>query len=64
MQSRRNILPELIALGISVAVLAIQFPDLPLALHRASVASLHAVARVAGTAALRLEASYKVKVAP
>jgi hypothetical protein len=64
MNPRRNILPELVALGISVAVLAMQFPDLPLALHRTAVASLHTVARVAGTAALRLEASYRVKVAP
>lgn len=64
MQPKRTIVPELIALGISVAVLALQFPDLGLTLHRAMVGSLQTVARVAGTAALKLEASYRVKVAP
>jgi hypothetical protein len=61
---KRNMVPELVALGISAVVLAMQYPDLGLALHRTAVASLQAVARVAGTTALKLEAAYKVKVAP
>lgn len=64
MPSRRALLPELLMLGISVAVLAMQYPELPLTLHRVAVSSLQTVARVAGTAALKLEASYKVKVTP
>jgi hypothetical protein len=64
MKPSRSIVPELLALGVSVAVLVMQFPDVGLALHRAAVSSLQSVARVAGTAALKLEASYKVKVAP
>lgn len=62
--NRRNLVPELLMLGVSVAVFAMQFPGLSLTLHRVAVSSLQTVARVAGTAALKLEASYKVKVAP
>jgi uncharacterized protein (DUF433 family) len=62
--NRRQTLIELIALGISVAVLLSQYPDLSLAMHRAMLASLQGIARTAGKAALRLEASYKVKVMP
>jgi hypothetical protein len=64
MPPRRTVIPELLMLGLSVAVLAMQFPELPVTLHRVAVSSLQTVARVAGTAALKLEASYKVRVAP
>jgi hypothetical protein len=62
--NRRNLIPEILALGLSVAVLVTQYPDMGLVLHRAAVAVLQTVARSTGTAALKLEASYKVKVAP
>jgi hypothetical protein len=62
--NKRNLIPEILALGLSVAVLVTQYPDLGLVLHRTAVSILHTVARSAGTAALKLEASYKVKVAP
>lgn len=62
--NRRTVVLELIMLGVSVAVLAMQYPDFPLTLHRVAVSSLQTVARVTGKAALELEASYKVKVAP
>jgi hypothetical protein len=64
MQPKRPILPELIALGISVVVLVAQYPDFTLELQRYAVRILQTVARGAGTAALKLEASYRVKVAP
>lgn len=62
--NKRQTLVELAALGISLVVLLSQYPDLGLALHRAALVGLQAIARTAGQAALRLEASYRVKVTP
>lgn len=62
--NRRSLLPELLALGISAAVLVSQYPDLRLTLQRAMVQVLGRVARATGTAALKLEANYQLKVSP
>lgn len=61
---RRTMIPELVVLVLSAAVLASQYPDITLTLRRAMVASLQGVARAAGTAALKMEAAYQAKVAP
>lgn len=62
--NKRQTLVELAALAISVVVLVSQYPDIGLMMHRAALAGLQTVARTAGRAALRLEASYKVRVMP
>lgn len=64
MNPRRAVLAELLALGISVAVLVSQFPDARLVLQRYAMQALQGVARAAGTAALKLEANYKIRIAP
>lgn len=63
--ARVIVLAELIALGFALYLLNRErFPNLGLAIQRASYLSCQQIARGFGALAIELEKSYRVKVAP